>query len=242
MNEISVYCADLSVWSMKDCYAVLSGAERQRASLIFDPRARHEFVATRAILRLLLAKHTGLPAATLRLGTGEYGKPLLLDGNLHFNASHSGGKALIAIAPTEVGVDIERIDSSVDLAAVARSVFAPAEIAMLRNAPERKALDVFFSLWTRKEAYLKATGRGFSSDLHAISVVRPHGAIEDRSTPLSRRSWLAVDLPSSKGFKAALVTASRDPKIEFVAETGVVRLLARDMVRPGPIAIAAANP
>ena len=117
-----------------------------------------------------------------------------------------------------------------------------AEIAMLRNAPERKALDVFFSLWTRKEAYLKATGCGFSSDLHAISVVRPHGAIEDRSTPLIRRSWLAVDLPSSKGFKAALVTASRDPKIAFVAETGVVRLLARDMVRPGPIAIAAANP
>ena len=82
MNEISVYCADLSVWSMKDCYAVLSGAERQRASIIFDPRARHEFVATRAILRLLLAKHTGSQAATLRLGTGEYGKPLLLDGGL----------------------------------------------------------------------------------------------------------------------------------------------------------------
>jgi len=217
MITIRVYRVDLDRFCAKACFSVLNEAEKQRAAGVSNHAARHEFVKTRALLRLLLSKHTGRPASALRFATGASGKPVLLGlHGVHFNVSHSDGTALIAIASAEVGLDIERIDGSVDYPGVAESIFSCSEIEMLRNAPKARRGEVFFSIWTRKEAYLKATGAGFSSDLPMISTASSHGVIEDRGCTFGCHAWHTFDLPAPANFKAALVTRAKDCKIDFV--------------------------
>ena len=217
MIPIRVYRADLGPLSGKACFSLLEETEKQRAAGVSNRSARHEFVKARALLRLLLSKHTGLPARSLAFATGENGKPVLLGSpGIHFNVSHSDGAALVAIAAAEIGVDIERIDGSVDYAGVAQSVFSRPEIEMLRKASDARRGEVFFTIWTRKEAYLKATGAGFSSNLPMISTAAPDGTIEDHDGNAGSCTWHVFDLPVAGYFKAALVTVARECRIDFV--------------------------
>lgn len=232
MIPIRVYCADLDRLCVKACFSALEDVEKRRAGDISNRYARHEFVKTRALLRLLLSKHTGQPASSLRFATGASGKPVLLGSHgVHFNVSHSDGTALIAVASTEVGIDIERIEGSVDYAGVAESVFSCSEIEVLHDAPAARRGEVFFSIWTRKEAYLKATGAGFSSDLPSISATSPHGVIEDRGCTFGRHTWHAFDLPAPANFKAALVTTGKDCRIDVVDVAGMTHLRVHSAAR-----------
>ena len=124
------------------------------------------------------------------------------------------GIAFIAIASDIIGVDIERIDRDVDCAAVAETVFSSKEIEQLHSTAAERQRDAFFATWTRKEAYLKATGLGFSSDLPAISTCSMRGPIEDDHACEGNLDWHAFELPAPPAFKAALVVPSRHCAIE----------------------------
>ncbi|MBX9589014.1 MAG: 4'-phosphopantetheinyl transferase superfamily protein [Hyphomonadaceae bacterium] len=216
MTSIRVYRADLGRLSTETSLALLDEAEQSHAARVSNRQARDEFARTRALLRALLARHTGRPAGALQITAGAYGKPALVGAEgVHFNVSHSGGLALIAIAPSDVGIDIERMDSSVDYRGVAGTIFSRAENERLHRAPEAQRGDVFFSIWTRKEAYLKATGQGFSSALPMISTAAGNGAIEDRTHACGAPYWHAFDVPVPAHFKAALVTTSRNCTIDI---------------------------
>jgi 4'-phosphopantetheinyl transferase len=203
---------------MEACFSVLDGSEKQRAARISNQKAMQEFVRSRAALRQLLSAQTGMPAFAVEFGSGRNGKPVLQghDG-VHFNLSHSGDMVFVAVAPTDVGIDIERIDRAIDLWGVAESVFSGSEIEMLRNTPPSDRHDAFFSLWTRKEAYLKATGLGFSASLQQISVAAADGKVEDKSgETFSLDPWHTFDLPAPAGYKAALATTTRYNVVEIV--------------------------
>jgi 4'-phosphopantetheinyl transferase len=228
MTLIRTYRADLGELSASACFGLLHAAERQRALAMAHRHTMHEFVKTRALVRLLLSKHAGLPASDLEIATGACGKPYLSNvTGLHFNVSHSHGLALVAVASAPVGVDIERIDASVDIFGVARSVFSNSEIARLRATPGQRQGDVFFSMWTRKEAYLKATGLGFSSALPDITVPSTASKISDHTDSAEAPAWHAFDLPAPENFKAALVVAQKAPTIEVISDADITPLLAR---------------
>lgn len=106
-----------------------------------------------------------------RFHYGENGKPYL-DGvkDLYFNVSHSGELAVCAIAPCEVGCDVEKIRDR--KTAVARRFFAPAEyeaICSQENAEARQRL--FFRFWTLKESFLKVTGEGLRLGLDSFQII-----------------------------------------------------------------------
>lgn len=80
---------------------VLGAEERARAARLQQPADRALFVLAHAVLRELLARYTGEPAADLPLSTGAHGKPRLPPGShddLRFNLSHSGDAVLVALA------------------------------------------------------------------------------------------------------------------------------------------------
>ena len=227
MTCIRVYRADLGELSASACFGLLQVAERQRALVMAHRPAMHEFVKTRALVRLLLSEHTRLPPSDLEIGTGANGKPYLSNvTGVHFNVSHSHGLALVAVASAPVGVDIERIDASVDMFGVARSVFSTSEIARHRATPGQRQGDVFFSMWTRKEAYLKATGLGFSGALPEITTPPRAGKVLDHSDNAGAPAWYAFDLPAPVNFRAALVTACKVPTIELINDADLTPLLA----------------
>src|SRR3954470_3455823 len=103
--------------------AVLSEDELLRAAAFKVEDARRNFVATRGALRTLLGRYLGTEPTALRFAADSRGKPRLdPPQKLLFNVSHSGAAGLIAIARTEVGIDIEAIKPRRDLEGLAKRV------------------------------------------------------------------------------------------------------------------------
>jgi 4'-phosphopantetheinyl transferase len=98
-----------------------------------------------------------------------FGKPSL-GATLRFNVSHSHGLALFAFAATEIGVDLERIRPELAGQEIAQRFFAPEEAAALQELPPEQRFNAFFRCWTRKEAFIKAHGKGMSLPLNKFTV------------------------------------------------------------------------
>jgi len=129
--------------------------------------------AGEAAFARLLAVYAGDGAPAIE--RGEHGKPRFpapFD-TLGFNWSHSGDVALLAVgrgpAGCEVGVDVETVRPRPRAVELARRFFAGTEAAELEALPDSARLARFLTLWTAKEAVLKAHGGGLSYGLHRVS-------------------------------------------------------------------------
>jgi 4'-phosphopantetheinyl transferase len=126
-------------------------------------------------LREILAARLEVSPETLQFGAAEHGKPHLAGpearSGLHFNLSHSGDRGLVGWAEhRHLGVDIELWRPLGDEAALVRRFFSPAENAAYEALPESQRTQGFFECWTRKEAYIKAVGRGLGLALDSFDV------------------------------------------------------------------------
>ncbi len=155
--------------------------ELERLERIRHPRTKREFARARSALRHLLSLYLGAPAPAFT--QNAYGKPELpAPADLHFNVSHSGDWALVALARDPVGVDVEDQRRNSDLGLLARHSFAPDELDLpdLTTPAGRRA---FFHVWSRKEAYIKAVGMGLSLDLSCFAVSHDEPALVRRHAP-----------------------------------------------------------
>jgi len=157
---------------MRELAAPLAPAERARAAAFRDPRHARRYAVGRGSLRRLLARYLAVESDAVEIAYGPYGKPYLPGRALHFNLSHAERHAILAVSATHrVGIDVERVDRSVAYEAIAGRRFSHAERAEIaRAADESRAVDAFFQIWTRREAYAKLTGLGIA-----------HAALDDLS-------------------------------------------------------------
>jgi 4'-phosphopantetheinyl transferase len=206
-SDVLVWPADLDGWTWdgQEPDGLLSADERARAARFVFEKDRRRFVTGRAVLRTLLGRCLGRPAAGLTFRYGPQGKPMIADADLWFNVSASAGKALSAVS-RRVGVDIERIRDIEEMDAVASRVLSAAEREWLRGrrAAERKS--GFFRCWTRKEAVVKGLGAGLSMPLDRFDVGpgrRGLVRISASGAPGERRHWIVRDIPVFPGFAAA---------------------------------------
>ena len=192
---------------------VLSPDEITRANRFLFEKDRTHFSRCRSTLRNLLAAYLDIPAAEIRFEYLPGGKPHLAGEQnprgLQFNVSHSAGMALIAIAgQCRIGVDIEKIRSDVDTAALAERFFSVRERAGLRALPDHLRVAAFYACWTRKESFLKATGDGLSFPLAGFSVTThpdQNPAIEEiRGDTQSPKQWVLKDLDVFYGYRTAV--------------------------------------
>src|SRR6202021_913667 len=94
-----------------------------------------------------------------------------LDLSIRFNLAPSGPRVVYALTlGRDLGVDIERIRPEFGGFAIAERFFAPGEVATLRALPEDVRSLAFFHGWTRKEAYIKAKGKGLALPLDELEV------------------------------------------------------------------------
>jgi 4'-phosphopantetheinyl transferase len=177
----------------------LSPDEMQRAERYRFPHLRGRFIAARSALRSVLGSRLGISPAQLSFCYSSHGKPTLPDCSIRFNLSHSGSVALLALTcDTEIGVDVEHVVSTIDVHGIARSMFSPSEIGALEASPPDLQTDFFFTIWTRKEACIKASGVGLSADTKSFSVW-PGDVTED--------GWHVRSLDVHAGYAAALATS-----------------------------------
>ena len=142
--------------------ALLDDTERQRAGALLEPADRGRFVAAHGAARLLIGRRLGAPPARLRWRYGPHGKPELAGPwtGAQVSLSHSGNLAALALTGRRrVGVDLQRRLSGVDVTAMARRFYPPADARFVTTGcgPADQA-DRFTRLWTRKEACVKVGG------------------------------------------------------------------------------------
>jgi 4'-phosphopantetheinyl transferase len=176
-GEVSVLSAslDVPVAERERLWATLAPDERARARRFHFAVHRDRFVVARGRLRQILGAILGVDPGRLVFEYSRFGKPslggALAAADLRFNVAHSEDLAVYAVTRGRaVGVDVERLRPLPDAGLVAGRFFSPREQEGLRSlsAPELPA--AFFACWTRKEAFLKATGDGLSRPLDSFDV------------------------------------------------------------------------
>ena len=176
-GNTAIIHVDLSPHAIReqDALVWLDQKEQARWRRYRHPRSQREFGLCRAALRATLCSQLGCNNDELAFDTSSYGKPFaLVSGTpapISFNVSHSGRHGLIAFAPEgRIGIDVEERATRHDLDGEIQTVFAPGERAELASASGDQKAHLFFSLWTMKEALIKALGVGFSLDISRFEI------------------------------------------------------------------------
>ncbi len=205
---------DLSADAAREALAValLDEAEQARRRRLLAARARREFALCRAALRVVLAERLGCDNSQLSFGYLEHGKPFArVDGRraaIDFNVSHSGLHGLIAVGEhAQIGLDVEERRPRKDFEGIGSLVFSTAERQLLAAADDRSKSQVFYRLWSLKEALIKAIGTGFSLAPTGIelpaAMLRGARSGEYRFAHLPAETWKLIDL-GERRFAAAL--------------------------------------
>jgi 4'-phosphopantetheinyl transferase len=213
-DEIHVWTADLDGGPAVRLAesGTLSPAELDRAGRYRFEDDRRRFVVARAALRYLLAGYLGIDPGSLRLVSGPRGKPQLDPSTstcLRFNMSRSHDLAVFAVTgDREIGVDVERVRTDVDLEPLVGRVLSLAERGALDLLAPGDRQRAFYRCWTRKEAYLKGLGVGLVVEPHELDVtddnVKPTTRGEFRSLLAPRSKWSLYDAHLGSGYVAAL--------------------------------------
>ena len=218
-GEVEVWAACLDELPEAALGVPLSADERERGARFRFERDRRRFVTARGLLRVLLGRYLDLDPAGLRFAHGPRGKPFLAEADgLRFNLSHSGGVALLAFARgRELGVDIEEERPVPEAADIAGHYFSAREGAELKSLRADEQTAAFFRCWTRKEAFVKATGDGLSRPLDGFDVTlgpgEPARLVRVEGEPeAARRFWL-WDLRPLTGFAGALAVEGRPSRV-----------------------------
>jgi len=205
--------------------ALLSDAERQRASRFAFDRDRNRFIVARARLRELLAKRLGVAPESIELEYGTHGKPALARGrpgpDLRFNVSHSEDVAVYAFSRgREIGIDIEAIRVIRDADDIATRFFSRRENEAYVALDSRDRPLGFFNCWTRKEAFIKALGDGLYYPLDCFDVSlapgEPAKILRVQDTPGDECGWCLSSFSPAPGFVAAVVSECREGPANFV--------------------------
>lgn len=203
---VQLFCfrLDLPEAQLAALHGTLSPAETARAGRFLREPERRRFTAAHGQVREILGGLTGLPPAGLRFEQNPQGKPFLVQGEPHFNLSHSAELGLLAVAMgRELGVDLEWMDREIDYTNIARRFFAPAEITALEALPPDAQAQGFFNGWTRKEAYIKARGLGLAIPLDSFTVSLGPGDAPILDVP----GWSLYAPQPAPGYTAALALA-----------------------------------
>ena len=161
--------------------ALLDSGERERLARLRTTELRHQFLLTRALTRTVLSAYaTDVAPGAWGFASAAHGKPMLAPPfagrGLHFNIAHTAGLVTLAVArEPAVGIDVENLAARAARLKIAERYFSANETAALAALPAGEQARRFFALWTLKESWLKATGRGLADGLGNVSFALDPG-------------------------------------------------------------------
>lgn len=182
-NEVHVWHANPSNFTDIDSINyftdLLTSEELNRKNKFYFSDHQHHYLVTRALIRIVLSKYIShIRPEEWRFSANAYGKPYISNNRLQdaltFNVSHTHGAIVLALVKnTEVGIDIENKNRKTNINSIYQNAFSNDEILMLDNTPLNMKNELFFKLWTLKEAYVKARGLGLSLSFNQFSFSFP---------------------------------------------------------------------
>ena len=211
LDEVHIWSAGLRVGcaALCACWDLLSPEEVRVALRHRFAKDRREFVITRALLRQILAHYAGRATADLCFDSNSSGKPVLSGTqSLHFSVSHSRDLALLAIAHSQVGIDVEYVQSIVLRQTEIEQYLARPEQSRLQALPAQVRTVALYRCWTQKEAVLKALGVGLLYSPRDVNVLAEGG--KSHIVSALGRNWLVREVAAPVGYAAAV--AIEQPK------------------------------
>jgi 4'-phosphopantetheinyl transferase len=182
ISEAHVWTARLSdSTGLGTLEQTLSCSERSHAQRFRFEKDRIKYIFSQGVLRQVLAGYLRKSPERIEFKSNEFGKPFLAEpaGNreVFFNMSNSKEVVVVAVTTERVvGVDVEHLRPIDQISSIASHYFSPNELALLNLASSSQRNHVFCACWTRKEAYIKAVGKGLSIPLNSFDTSMPLGA------------------------------------------------------------------
>ncbi len=137
---------------------------------------QRRFLTGRALIRGVAASRLAVPASTVSLDAScfdcgkPHGKPRVVGSSLEVSVSHSGDWVVLAVTDgTPVGVDVEELRAA-EVDGLAGVAFSPEELTTFETVSPSDRRGAFFTYWARKEAVLKATGKGMSVPMSQLTL------------------------------------------------------------------------
>ena len=205
-----------SPYSVATFEGALVPEERDRALRFRFDHLYTSFVIVHGVLRHLLGHYLDCNPTEVAFAYGVRGKPALASSSrIQFNLTHSGDLAVIAVTlRREIGVDVEQIRPLSHIQQIANQLFCPEEAFEVISAPQTEREIAFFRCWTRKEAFIKATGDGLSAPLSSFRVTvqrdAPARFVHIQQNATEAAAWTLHDLHVAVDYAAAL--AYRDQR------------------------------
>ena len=208
LTHVHLWRIDLATLSscVDTYFYSLSLVEKQRAKNLKSALLYERFVLSHGAMREILSRYLDKSPTEILLTQDLGGRPKLEDStsNIDFNLSHSDDKALLAVAQgDQVGVDLEKIRSLKNKLELSARFFTAPEHQLIQDATEDEQEELFFAIWTAKEAHLKARGLSILGNLQNFSVLplnvlKPFagylGAVSLKNHP--RPEWVWHDFTS----------------------------------------------
>lgn len=192
--------------------ALLDEPERGRHQAYRQEIDQRRFLTGRVMAKTVLGERLGRPAEEVRFdATCEdcgkpHGKPRLE--GVEFSISHSGDRIGLAVTTAPVGLDVETENRRADDSLISYALNETEQKALAGLSPEERA-SAFFQYWTRKEALMKATGKGLKIPLQAITLDGARLADSTHAALTPSGTWLA-DLTPGEGYRAAVAVLTRE--------------------------------
>lgn len=196
---------------LSELEALLDDEERERAGNLLSPDRRRQFIASHGAVRVILGRHLGVPAGSLRWRRGPHGKPELTGAGPQVSMSESGGLAALAVAGNRrVGVDVQQVLTCLDAARIAQRFYPPTEALFVSAAAgTAERAERFTRLWVRKEACVKVSGGRLLPGLR-LTVLRP-GVTAPDPAGAPPDSYMVRDFRVPLGFRAAVAAEGARP-------------------------------
>ena len=220
--------ADIQLWSIdinparhrsEELRSLLSDDELERADNFRFNKHRDRWIASRAMLRIILSSIIDRSPESVIFDYDEYAKPCLghsdSEAQVNFNLTHSNDLALLAVTSSgPVGIDVEQVKSLPSIDAVVERFFSAAErLTFSTLSADEERLKAFYACWTRKEAYLKALGCGISKPTNTFDVTLLENSepeiVAIDGDKKAADDWLLFDLQVVPGYVGALAIQTK---------------------------------
>jgi 4'-phosphopantetheinyl transferase len=217
---------DGSLRCLERCAQWLDKEEQHRAARLVREEDRQRYVLAHGGLRAVISRYLGIGPDVVELYRSEAGKPAVrseLGGQpaIKFNMSHAHGRTLIAVSMgQEVGVDLERIRSDVEVVNLSERYFAPSEHAVIMQLTQEQRAARFFRYWVAKEAVLKAQGIGLRALSQCEILLGADGVGAEVLVPVGsplRNNWRIRLLSCGEGWEGAVAAYG----VDWVAQCGL---------------------
>ena len=195
-NEITYWDIDLENIDPShfiNFYHLLSDKNKTRASLFAKDKDRNLFITAHFALDIILESLFEIKPIFL---TDEHCKPFIQNYPIHFNLSHTDKRVILGFSKQALGVDIEKITPLQDLDLLIEHSMHPDEIRLLMTLDPSQKTHLFYSMWTKKEAVVKAIGIGMRKELNSFSL----------NSLTKDASWKIFELALDNRYSAAIAT------------------------------------